>query len=115
MEEVIAYKCEHCGKISLQKAYIKQHEKKCYHNPETKSCATCKYLIFGTMENPLKPGYFDEQFQSCRLGLDVKFKHLKTDCIIHELHPEYDDEIEDFIIFRGPHFIESGQPGYFHS
>ena len=53
MNEVVAYKCIHCGKISERKGYIKQHEKKCYHNPETRSCASCKYLIFGYKENPI--------------------------------------------------------------
>jgi len=111
MNDVVAYKCDHCDKISERKAYIKQHEKKCYYNTETKSCATCKYLIFGSIENPNKPGYFDEQFQSCRLGLDVRLRHLKTNCERHEVHPDYDDENENIEIFKGPYWIRTGQAG----
>lgn len=109
MKETVAYKCDHCGKISEQKSYIKQHEKKCYHNPETKSCASCKYLMYGSKENPQKPGYYDEEFQSCRLGLDVKFRHLKTKCGSHEVRQEYDDVMDSNFTFQGPFFLKAGQ------
>jgi hypothetical protein len=41
MKEIKAFKCEYCGKHATSKSYIKAHEKKCFHNPATKSCVTC--------------------------------------------------------------------------
>ncbi len=111
MKVTIAYKCDHCGKISERKDYIKQHEKKCYHNPKTKSCASCRYLMFGYIENPDKPGYYDEQFQNCKKGLDVKFRQLKTNCGSHKVRPRNYDEIEYIRMFQGPFDLKPEQSG----
>lgn len=108
MKEVVAYKCEHCRKVSENKAYIKYHEKKCYYNPETKSCATCRYLIFGYKENP-ETGHYNF-FQNCSIGLDVKSKHLKTECCYHDVRPEDYEEIEYISIFQGPLYIKAEKP-----
>jgi len=48
--EIKAYECEHCGKISRHKSSIKRHEKRCYHNEETRSCITCWKLEAGKCE-----------------------------------------------------------------
>ena len=44
MKKVEVYKCDFCAKTSFYKASIKAHQKKCYYNPETQSCATCLWL-----------------------------------------------------------------------
>lgn len=44
MYKIEAYQCSFCAKIAKNRATIQQHEKKCFHNPTTKSCATCKNL-----------------------------------------------------------------------
>lgn len=107
MNEVVAYKCIHCGKISERKGYIKQHEKKCYHNPETRSCASCKYLIFGYKENPITGIY--EPFQTCRKEQEIKFKQLKTNCFCHKPRPGGYDEIEYIRSFQGPYYLQAEQ------
>ena len=94
---------------SLSQKDIEKHEKKCYHNPETKSCASCKYLRYGAKENPKKPGHYDEEFQSCRMGLDVKFRQLKTNCNSQELRLESDDVMDSNFTFQGPYFLKAGQ------
>jgi len=43
MKEIKAFKCDFCAKQAMSKGYIKAHEKKCFHNPVTKSCVTCWY------------------------------------------------------------------------
>lgn len=43
MREIKAYHCDYCKKYSKSESYMKAHEKECFYNPETKSCATCKY------------------------------------------------------------------------
>lgn len=47
MKEIKAYKCDFCNKYSKSEPYIKNHEKKCYYNATTKSCATCINLGSG--------------------------------------------------------------------
>ena len=44
MKEVIINKCDFCKKVSFYKSSIRQHEKKCFHNPVTRSCATCLWF-----------------------------------------------------------------------
>jgi len=45
MKEVVAFKCEHCNKISKSQGSMKNHERKCFNNPVSRSCATCKNLV----------------------------------------------------------------------
>lgn len=45
MIPINAYKCSHCRKKVLESySGMWKHEKKCFYNPETKSCITCKYF-----------------------------------------------------------------------
>lgn len=41
MYEVKAYHCSYCKKYGLSKSNISKHEKSCFRNPVTRSCATC--------------------------------------------------------------------------
>jgi len=45
MEEVKAYKCSYCKKLAKSKSTIWRHEKKCYNNPEVKTCNHCDNQI----------------------------------------------------------------------
>lgn len=46
MREVTVYECEYCNKRKYAyKSSAKKHENKCYWNPKTKSCMTCKHYI----------------------------------------------------------------------
>lgn len=44
MEQVNVWKCSFCKKTSFHKETINKHEKICFYNPETQSCATCLWL-----------------------------------------------------------------------
>lgn len=45
MIPINAFKCSHCkNKVLESYSGMWKHEKKCFYNPESKSCATCKYL-----------------------------------------------------------------------
>lgn len=47
MYEVKMYQCEHCMKrIYKHKSSATSHEKKCYWNPETKSCMSCDRFFY---------------------------------------------------------------------
>jgi len=39
--EIKAWKCAFCKKYYMSKGAANHHEKKCFHNPATKSCITC--------------------------------------------------------------------------
>lgn len=77
METITAYKCSHCpNKIYGNKKQTKAHEKKCYHNPDTKSCATCQNFLYNHGDNV------------CLEGL-IKGKQLSTGCEKHIVHEDY--------------------------
>jgi hypothetical protein len=44
MKEVIINQCDFCKKVSFYKSNIRQHEKICFYNPATRSCATCLWF-----------------------------------------------------------------------
>lgn len=44
MKTIKAYKCDYCKKVYQFKKSCVSHEKRCYKNPETKSCASCVFL-----------------------------------------------------------------------
>jgi hypothetical protein len=44
MKEIKTNQCDFCTKTSVNKASIKVHEKKCFYNPITQSCATCLWF-----------------------------------------------------------------------
>lgn len=66
MKEIIVYQCDYCGRYKKTKKSVANHEKRCYWNPETRSCITCLYM----------PDY--EQ-HTCKDGVDVTDR-LKTQC-----------------------------------
>lgn len=49
MKTINSYECDFCNKYSKSKAYMKRHEKICFHNPVTKSCVSCKNLTGSTL------------------------------------------------------------------
>jgi hypothetical protein len=55
MKEVLINKCDFCNKTSFNKSTIRQHEKRCFYNPATQSCATCLWF---------SPLYIFHEFQS---------------------------------------------------
>jgi hypothetical protein len=99
MKEFIAYQCSYCSKYGKQKSRIKDHEKTCFRNPDTKSCATCihlkqkKYIVAGPeMGIPFNSGcVLTDSIPVCDEGVDVsnvtdgeKNVYLKTQCALWE-------------------------------
>jgi len=44
MEQVNVWKCSFCKKTSFHKGTIRKHERECFYNPETRSCASCLWF-----------------------------------------------------------------------
>ena len=43
MNQIVAYECKWCGKISRTKSGIANHERYCHGNPEFNCCQNCKH------------------------------------------------------------------------
>ena len=90
MKQITAFECEYCGKILKTKYAMKEHEPKCFKNPESKSCIICKFLdIKGCIDG--KPITDKEQ-----LILEGKVEGTFTvrsgfdeECDYNELNDEY--------------------------
>lgn len=52
MKEVKTNQCDFCTKTSFNKGSIKTHEKKCFYNPVTQSCATCLWFSKKHLSGP---------------------------------------------------------------
>ena len=101
MEEIKAYKCDFCRKYSRSKSYIKKHEKECYHNPTTRSCATCWNLCSKTRERNSENGEYivNEAYSVCSKGIEVCIlddarvkQTLRHHCDLWEKNIEIEDE-----------------------
>lgn len=64
MRKVSAWHCSYCQYYRVSKKSVEAHEKICFYNPETKSCASCYNLIS------------DE----CLAGVEFDGSKLKTQC-----------------------------------
>lgn len=72
MKERKAFQCEFCNKIYLTKKTARAHEARCFKNPKSRSCITCKN--FGVEVATIYKGYCDESEETdtvevCRIGL----------------------------------------------
>lgn len=109
MKEFKAYHCDFCKKYGKQKSRIKKHEESCYHNPITKSCATCIHLKQQEFTIPAINEVGDTPFGEssgwvdyipvCKEGVDIsqiddgeKEVYLKTKCPLWE-DKEFDHPI----------------------
>jgi len=93
MYEVKAYHCSYCKKYGLSKSWIKKHEEKCFHNPVTRSCATCANFKVEALKP--KSDIYSIEIPLCLEGIRLiesnKWK-LQTNCPKWAERPE--DEVE---------------------
>lgn len=78
MKIVKAYKCGFChrGHAYMSKGTCEAHEARCFYNPITHSCATCRYLKMG--QQMIKKGYSRAFWYCSRLEKENDF--LTTAC-----------------------------------
>lgn len=76
MEQIPAFKCVYCSKIYTNGSLCKQHEKKCFKNPTTKSCGSCAFL---NNDKFLHPNGTYIRFKGCLLNENISL-FLKTGC-----------------------------------
>jgi hypothetical protein len=75
MKEVIINQCDYCNKSSFNKGSLRAHEKKCFFNPLTQSCATC--LWFSRKHNLEPIACFVGEYKYLEINLKPK---LRTMC-----------------------------------
>lgn len=78
------YECEHCPspRPYVNKAHCQAHERRCYYNPTTKSCASCASFRFSYEPIPEMPRHACP-IQSCDQGIDISGNKLKTGCELY--------------------------------
>lgn len=99
MKEIKAYQCGYCSKYLKTKGSIANHEKRCFHNPVTKSCVTCAnfkkelYRVRDTQH------YLD--LPICIIGIKLFDKEgrwkLKNNCLKWVERPQ---EAEELAIYQ---------------
>jgi len=90
MKKVEVWKCDYCPKRLINITQMREHEKRCFRNPETKSCITCKNLNsadFDVIENEVE--FFEHH---CSSGVNLKFG-LKTQCRSWDIKENYKKKI----------------------
>ena len=85
MKIIEAFQCEWCDKVYSNRETEKSHERKCFHNPRTKSCASCVFLAKKTIE---AQRFLPIEFLFCLMNHDITDK-LRTGC------PTYNEAILD--------------------
>lgn len=84
MKKRTYYCCEYCKKKAQRPGVILKHEKVCFHNPESRSCATCQWLWQGYND-----GKTDMETLSTYDYCGLKkcyIPKLKTQCSSHETY-----------------------------
>jgi hypothetical protein len=89
MREINAFKCDYCGKVYTTSKTCKAHEKNCYYNPDTRSCASCEHL--GLEKKYINPGEYTRN-QICKAGIHVNESGLRSDCPLYNERKEEPEE-----------------------
>ncbi len=89
MNKIEAYKCEFCGKIYANPKTIKAHEKKCYFNPSTRSCAACENHKL--VEKRIDLGSYT-LCQVCKANVDIQGEGLQFGCSLYVERENRDEE-----------------------
>lgn len=65
MKQIAAYHCDHCKRITVTPRAMKSHELQCIHNPEQRTCCTCKW---------------DYKHEGCMAGVRLEAVTLRRHC-----------------------------------
>lgn len=110
MKQVMINQCDFCKKVSFHKSNLRQHEKMCFFNPVTRSCATCLWFspLIVEFGYPVQCylGKIKEVPEGSRMKLNTQCKKWMNKEIYFENETcENEDEMEEKLC--------SGQVDYF--
>lgn len=88
MHQVKRYHCDYCRRTLAKKSDMEKHEKRCPHNPESRSCGTCAHLTYHTERCDTR------EIPVCELGQFDPGKRternpygMRSDCPSHATDP----------------------------
>ena len=86
MIEITAYQCEYCKKKILKsKSGMRSHEKKCFWNPETRSCMTCNNYTTGeNYPSRCKYDFMNKNEVYGENEIYREIKKLQTNCDLYK-------------------------------
>lgn len=87
MKRKMSYECDFCNKLYHKSHGCKTHERRCYKNPKTKSCASCAFLE--KQEFEIGPKAFID-LHVCLQNVDLA-PSLQTKCSAY-FQVRYDEE-----------------------
>jgi hypothetical protein len=110
MKQVMINQCDFCKKVSFNKSNLRKHEKICFYDPATKSCATCLWfspLILATgYPYECYIGEIKEVPEGTRMKLKTQCKKwMNQDIYFDNETCENDHEMEEKLV--------SGEVDYF--
>jgi len=88
MKSIKAYKCDYCKKILSSYSGMWKHEKKCFFNPESRSCVTCEKYHDRNLGIKDEYGVFDRFL--------TEEEHLIIECKVPGTFTIHYDEWDDF-------------------
>jgi hypothetical protein len=85
VKEITAYQCDHCAYTKPKRAAAKRHERTCYYNPATRSCATCGNfsVIYSEYDVYMGDGMVDQELCKERWceAFEERLDRRRTKCV----------------------------------
>ncbi len=89
MNKITVFECEFCHRTNKRKGRMQEHEDKCFQNPKSKSCITCKNMgIAGFIQNR-RLTFHEEQILMFKVDGTYSVHKGDMECDYNELLPEY--------------------------
>lgn len=89
MNKIIVFECEFCHRTNKRKGRMQEHEDKCFQNPKSKSCITCKSMgLAGFVENR-KITCHEEQILMFKVEGTYTVQQGDMECDYNVLLPKY--------------------------
>lgn len=74
----VKHLCDFCNREYVVSKNAEEHEKNCYRNPDTRSCATCKFFFFGKEEVHYLAGGEDQIKLINGTGCEIDKNYIET-------------------------------------
>lgn len=82
-----AYSCDYkCGqKVVLSKKSMEDHETRCFHNPDNRACASCKFFEIEHDGNGMEGTPYNHEWTDLICNAkDIAMDKLTSKCDLHE-------------------------------
>lgn len=73
MQKITAFACDFCKKLYRTKSGGKRHEDRCFFNPATHSCVTCKHIDYIPCGQQDGDGNFLDMMRICTVNWETNY------------------------------------------